>query len=199
MMKGSDLGRGFSWNALQERGLDYQPERDRPALEAARVRASPGREVSTGAPEPVVPFIDLTKDAGREVIQPYLLDQANPVRQIENNVYLLQQTGGDIMDGVTALRDLVTKRNEVKQLSKALGFDSNERDAIERLQQAAGVEPTRDGDALERLSSMLGSERKDPADPAYALDKSLQPTPELTAMLEPVEEHAIEMTIDFTR
>lgn len=32
IMKGSSLGRGFSWKKLQERGLDYQPERDNPFL-----------------------------------------------------------------------------------------------------------------------------------------------------------------------
>jgi Relaxase/Mobilisation nuclease domain len=58
LMKGSDLGRGFSWPALQERGLDYNPERDRPAIETARLRAdtAPAKAVevptiSTPAPE----------------------------------------------------------------------------------------------------------------------------------------------------
>jgi hypothetical protein len=43
LMKGSDLGRGFSWGALQQRGLSYDPERDRPALEAARQNAEMSR------------------------------------------------------------------------------------------------------------------------------------------------------------
>jgi hypothetical protein len=194
LMKGSDLGHGFSWNALRERGMDYQPERDRPAIEAARERATLEREVSASTPERS--FIDLPKDAGREVGQ-YLLDQANPIKQIENKVYLSQQTGKEIVDGVTALRDLVTNRNDVQQLSKPSGFNSNERDAIERLQQAAGVEPVRDGDPVERLSRMIGLDKKDPADPTHTLDKSLQPMPELVPALEhEAEEHVLAPVID---
>jgi hypothetical protein len=38
LMKGSDLGPGFSWNALQQRGLDYDPARDRPLKQLVSAR-----------------------------------------------------------------------------------------------------------------------------------------------------------------
>jgi Relaxase/Mobilisation nuclease domain len=70
LMKGSDLGRGFSWPALQERGLDYNPERDRPAIEAARLRAdaAPAKAVGVptiGTPAPEYGVMDFVEDAGR--------------------------------------------------------------------------------------------------------------------------------------
>ena len=200
VMKGSDLGRGFSWNALRERGLDYEPERDRPAVEAARARAPLGREVAIGAPEPEAPFIDLTKDAGREMGQ-YLLDQANPVRQIENNAYLFQQTGRDLGDGVTALRDIVWKLNEPEPRPRdSASPDMNGGDAIERLQRAAGIEPRKDNeDALDRLNQITGLERETrPDNLSPALEPSLERMPEGVPALETeVAEHTIERSIEF--
>lgn len=198
LMKGSDLGRGFSWNALQERGLDYEPERDRPAVQAARERTSLGRDVPAGVPAPERTFIDLTKDTGRAAGQ-YLLDQVNPVRQIENKVYLLQQTGRDIADGMTALRDIVSKLNEPEQ-PHAPTRNMNGEDAIERLQRAAGVELSKnDQDALDRLNRAAGLEReREPASPTRAAEQTLERAPEAVPVLEAeVPEHTIESVIEF--
>lgn len=201
MMKGSDLGRGFSWNALQERGLDYEQERDRPAVEASRESASLGRDMtagSTAAPEEERSFIDPTRDASREVGQ-YLLDQANPIRQIENKVYLLQQTGRDMVDGMTALRDIVSKLNEPEQQLRGASLDMNG-DAIERLQQAAGIEPSKGNqDALDRLNQAAGLERDPPTrNLTPALEQSLEIAPEAVPAIEPeVAEHTIEHCIEF--
>jgi hypothetical protein len=38
LMKGSDLGRGYSFPGLQKRGLSYEPDRDREAIDAAKSR-----------------------------------------------------------------------------------------------------------------------------------------------------------------
>jgi hypothetical protein len=40
MMKGSNLGRGYSWNALQKRGLSYEHERDFAAINRAKEQAA---------------------------------------------------------------------------------------------------------------------------------------------------------------
>src|SRR5205823_499532 len=39
LMKGSDLGRGYSWPGLQKRGLEYDQERDLAVLRDAHWRA----------------------------------------------------------------------------------------------------------------------------------------------------------------
>jgi hypothetical protein len=119
LMKGSDLGRGYSWNALQQRGLSYEQERDRPAVEAARDRAVTGCE-AVGQPAPERTFADLTQDIGRQIGE-YLIDRVNPMRQIESQVRMLEQAGRGLTDGVSALRDLVTRRDEAEQLSRAAG------------------------------------------------------------------------------
>lgn len=195
VMKGSDLGRGFSWNALQERGLSYDQERDRPAVEAVREHASLRRE-ATPAPAPERTFTELADNTGRQLGQ-HLLDQANPLRQIESQVRTLEQAGRGFADGVSALRDLVARRDETEQLSRAAGHDSTDRDAIERLQQAAGIDPVKgERDGLERLKSIPGLEPKDsPADLILTPDKT---APELTPALGPQrEEHVLEHVMEF--
>ena len=191
LMKGSDLGRGFSWNALQERGLDYQPERDRPAIEAARERAMPGREAIISAPGPERDFAGLPREAGRE-IGDYMLDQANAARQFESQARMFEQAGRGSTDGVTALQALVTERSDVAQTYNAAGLEMDGRDAVERLQRAAGVEPAHgDHDALEKLGRVTGLERKDPGDLTRTLKQPLQPALELTPALEPAAEEQI--------
>jgi Relaxase/Mobilisation nuclease domain len=193
LMKGSDLGRGFSWNALQRRGLDYDQERDRPAVEAARERVTAGRD-APAAPAPEHTFADFAGDIGKQVGQ-HLINQANPFNQIQSQVQTLEQVGRGIADGVSALRDLVTRRDEAEQLSRAATPDAAGRDGLERLQQAAGLDPVKgDRDGLERLSNIPGLEPKDsPSD--LTPDKT---APELTPALEPQrEEHVIEYVMDF--
>jgi hypothetical protein len=195
MMKGSDLGRGFSWNALQERGLSYDEQRDRPAVETARERASLGRE-ALAAPTPERTFADLTNDLGKQVGQ-YLLDQANPLHRIESQVRTLEAAGRGTADGVSALRDLVTRRDEAEQLSRAATPETAGRDGLERLQQATGLDPVKsERDGLERLSNIPGLESKDsPADLTLTPDKT---APELTPALDiQREEHVLEHVIDF--
>lgn len=195
LMKGSDLGRGFSWNALQERGLSYDQERDRPAVETARERASLGRE-APAVPEPERTYIDFANDLGKQVGQ-HLVNQVNPVYQIQSQVQTLEAAGRGIADGVSALRDLVTRRDEAEQLSRAVAPDTTGRDAIERLQQAAGIDPVKsERDGLERLSNVPGLEPKESlSDPTLTPDKT---APELTSLFEPQrEEHVLEHVIDF--
>jgi hypothetical protein len=195
LMKGSDLGRGFSWNALQERGLSYDQKRDRPAVETARERASMGRE-ALAAPTPERTFAELTNDIGRQLGQ-HLINQANPFHQIQSQVQTLEQAGRGIADGVSALRDLVTRRDGAEQLSRAAAPETAGRDGLERLQQAAGLDPVKsERDGLERLNNIPGLESKDsPADLTLTPDKT---APELTTALDPQrEEHVLEYVIDF--
>lgn len=79
LMKGSDLGRGLSWGALQKRGLSYDPERDRTAIEIAWQRAEMSRTgaqtIALPTPEPQHATAFTAQDVDRLAGQ-YLLDQA---------------------------------------------------------------------------------------------------------------------------
>lgn len=200
LMKGSDLGRGFSWNALQQRGLDYNQERDRPSIEAARQRADIGRTqtveppiISTPAPQYGV--MDFAKDAGRAAGN-YMLDQVNPLKQIENQVQMYQNIGKTVVEGYNLAKDLLTRDNNLESLQRAAEVKPDSRDAFERLQQAMGTEPsTQSHDTLERLSQAAGMDR---TDPVADMTQTLNPTTvqEIAPALEPaVEEHAIEQSI----
>ena len=200
VMKGSDLGRGFSWNALQERGLDYNQKRDRPSIEAARQRADAGRTqtvelpiISTPAPQYGV--MDFAKDAGRAAGN-YMLDQVNPVKQIENQVQTLINVGRTVIEGYNLAKDLLTRDNNLESLQRAAEVKPDSRDAFERLQHTTGMKPsTASHDTLERLSQAAGM---DGADPVASITQTLNPTPvqEIALALEPaVEEHVIEQSI----
>lgn len=198
LMKGSDLGRGFSWPALQQRGLDYQPERDRPAIEAAKERSALIRSETIPLPAPERGLMDLTKDVGRTAGQ-YLLDQANPVRQMESQIQGYQQLGRSLADSVSALRDLTTRQNGLEGLQRAAGIEPDGREAIERLQEAAGIMPGRDEpNALERLNEAAGLERLGQStDPSHTLDDALTQTPGSAPTLEiTAEEHTIEPVLE---
>jgi hypothetical protein len=200
LMKGSDLGRGFSWNALQERGLDYSPERDRPAIEAARQRAEVERTqaieppiVSTPAPEYGV--TDFLKDTGRAAGN-YALNQINPIQQLQNQVQMIQQAGQTIAEGYSLAKELLTRESSIESLRRAAGVQPDTRDAFERLHEATGSEPsTSSHDALERLSQAAGLDHKDQlAELTQSLNQS--PIQEIAPTLQPVvEEHAIEQSI----
>lgn len=182
LMKGSDLGRGFSWPALQARGVNYDPERDRPAIAAAKERAALSRTELTPTSERA--FINVAKDMDRQVGE-YLLSQANPVQQIEHEAQPFALANRGIADGVAALQQLVSKQPELAQV-RLTGLEPNGWNAMERLQQAAGIEPAKDGhDALERLSNVPGLAR---SSPTGTLDKTLLPAPDLTSALEPTLE-----------
>jgi hypothetical protein len=203
LMKGSDLGRGFSWNALQERGLDYHQGRDRPAIEAARQRADMGQThtvetptISTPAPQYGV--MDFAKDAGRVAGQ-YVLDQINPVKQIQDQVQMYQSIGRTIVEGYNCAKDLLTRDNSLESLQRAAEVKPDSRDAFERLQQATGMEPsTTSHDALERLSETAGLNHQDqPINPTPTLEQTLERAPEaLPALEQEVADHAIAPVIE---
>jgi hypothetical protein len=121
LMKGSDLGRGFSWSALQERGLDYHQERDRPAIEAARLRADQTRAQirdapSINPPTPERAFTDLTKD----------------VRATQTIAESLQRAAGLEPND----------KDAVARLHHAAGLEpsKDDHDAIDRLNKSVGLE-----------------------------------------------------------
>jgi hypothetical protein len=203
LMKGSDLGRGFSWNALQERGLSYDPERDRPAIEAARGRADTGRAQvieppALSTPTPQYGVMDFAKDAGKAVGQ-YVLDQVNPPRQIEGQIQSFINVSRTVVEGYNLTRDLLTKQDPIDRLNQAAGIQPTGHDALDKLNQSVGLESTRDTqDALQRLNEIAGVGRNEPS-LTQGLDKTLEQSPAATfepAIGEEVAEHAIEHTLE---
>lgn len=200
LMKGSDLGRGFSWNALQERGLDYHQGRDRTAIEAARLRADMTRGQTNEAPIISTPelsygFMDFVENAGR-VMGNCTLNQVNPIQQLQGQVQMIQPASQTIGEGYNLVKELLTRDSSVENLQRAAEVQPDSRDAFERLREATGTEPsTRPHDALERLSETVGMERTDPlADLNQTLDKT--PVQEIASALEPaIEEHALEQAM----
>lgn len=65
LMKGSDLGRGYSWPGLQKRGLEYDRERDLAALREAHGRAIREKQESRIQPAPAA--VQGGKSAVREM------------------------------------------------------------------------------------------------------------------------------------
>ncbi|MGA9997414.1 MAG: relaxase/mobilization nuclease domain-containing protein [Pyrinomonadaceae bacterium] len=200
LMKGSDLGPGFSWNALQQRGLDYNVERDRPAIEATRQSASVTRAqafesptINTLSPERSV--VDTIKDAGTAVGQ-YALDPANPVKQTQAHVQIYQQKGSIAVEGNNLAEQLLAKENNLESLQRTSEAQFDSRDSFERLQQATGIEPDKtSNDPLERLSHTAKLEQKDQlGNLTQTLNQpQLQEiAPELETA---IEEHAVEQTI----
>lgn len=199
LMKGSDLGRGFSWGGLQKRGLSYDPERDRPAVEAARQRAMPGHTPEQAipklmpTPEPDRSFADSAKEVVKSAGE-YLLDRANPVSRIKGQLHMMEQAGRGVVELYDAAKDLLHRQSGVEQLRQAAGADLASKNSLERLQEAAGLEAPKDGrDALERLQQATGLDRADPSsDPTHSPDTTLDRTPGGPTGIEPTIEQGIE-------
>lgn len=180
LMKGSDLGRGFSWGALQKRGLSYDPERDRPAVEAARLRATPGRAPGQSIPQPTPGRTSAhsAKEVARSAGE-YLLDRANPISRVEGRPRAAEPGGRGAVELYDAAKDPLHSQGGVEQLRRAAGLDLAIKNSLERLQEAAGHEPPKDGrDALGRLQRATGLNRTDPSpDPIHPPDTTLDRTP----------------------
>jgi hypothetical protein len=149
--------------------------------------------ISTSAPE--YGAVDFAKDVCRVAGQ-YVLDQVNPVQQIQNQAQMVQQVGQTIAEGYNLAKELLTRDGNIENLQRAAEVQPDSRSAFERLQQAIEMEPSMTGhDALERLSETVGMDRKDPlADLTQTLDKT--PVQEIAPTLEPaIEEHTIEPLI----
>jgi hypothetical protein len=194
LMKGSDLGRGFSWGALQQRGLSYDPERDRPALEAAKQRMEMSRAPEPPvtpplpAPQPEHTFAETMNDLAKSAVQ-YELERLNPLKQIENQVRMIEQAGRGVADLYNFGTDLLSRQDNVERLNRAAGLESSGQDTLERLHEAAGLEPARDGhDALAQLNKVAGIERPD-----AALDQTLGGT---TPTMEGAIEHVVEQEVE---
>jgi hypothetical protein len=215
LMKGSNLGRGYSWQGLQQRGLSYDPERDRPALQAATQQAELSRDRVSTVASPARSLAGIANETepsiGKSAGQ-YLLDQMNPVRQLENLNPLeqiqgqrqtVQTLGSGIVQGYNLTQDLFARPDATERLQQAAGLDTTGRDAVERLHQAAGIEPVKgEHEAIERLNQAAGVERDHtPTDLTRAPDKALEPGPGSTLTLEraatqEIEAHVIEQTIE---
>jgi hypothetical protein len=217
VMKGSDLGRGFSWNALQTRGLDYNQERDQSAIEAARQRAdvmrtkaieapalnTPSLDAPTiNTPAPEHSFTDLAKDASRVAGQ-YLLDQIDPVKPIQDQVQMYKQIGNTIVEGYSLVKELLNKdSNSLEQLQRAAGLETHGQDALARLHEAAGIEPGQnDHDIFDRLNQTLDRSEAlinpEPVLGEQTLEQTLEPTIGAAPVIEQdVAEHAFEFVLE---
>lgn len=223
LMKGSDLGRGFSWGGLQKRGLDYDESRDRPAVEAALERAEAERarerDGARQAPSPEPEHVaELETPEAARSVEEYLLDFPDPAHQVGVQPRAAEQAERVVADLQAAARDLPGRQDGLAQLQSAAGLDSADREtverllqqaagiepagreAVERLQQAAGIEPGQDGrDVLEHLNTVAGVERQDAATPGLTPDHApgaapvLEPTVEREAQ-EQVIERGLEMS-----
>lgn len=208
LMKGSDLGRGFSWGALQKRGLSYDPQRDRPAMEAAKLRAENGRApeqtATLPAPtaEPQHTFADTVLDVTKAVAK-HELNRLNPLHQIESQVRMLEQVGRGAAGLYDVAKDLLTRQQSMERLERATGLEASGKNSLEQLHEAAGLEPAKDGqDALARLNKEAGLDREDAlTDPNRTLNNGLEKTldgatPELGAATHEVEEQTLELGIE---
>jgi hypothetical protein len=141
LMKGSDLGRGFSWGGLLRRGLDYDAERDREAIEGAWKRAYPDRELPRPPMPTTVSQLGTLQKLG-ELAGQYLLDRANPVKRIEGRIRTVEHVGEQLAEGYRAAREFL-KPGGGERLQQAAGVEvyRDELEAVERLNRAAGVEP----------------------------------------------------------
>jgi hypothetical protein len=181
LMKGSDLGRGFSWPALQERGLDYHQERDSPAIEASRARADQPRAKNITAPALSLPA---------------------PEHTFTDQVHVNQQPGRAIAEGYNLSKEFLHTPVSAESLQRAAGLAPDGKDSITRLHQAAGLEPGKDDhDTIDRLNKSVGLEREDQhTNQTPALDQTLEHTPAATHTLEPATpELTIEPVIEFSR
>lgn len=203
LMNGSDLGRGFSWGALQKRGLNYDQERDRPAMEAAKQRAEIGRDpeqaLTPPAPAPEVErtFADTLSNAARSVVQ-HELNRLNPLYEIQSRVYMIEHAGRDVASLYNTAKDLLTSQNNMERLERATGIEPTDREAVERLHQATGIEPSKDSlDALERLNTAAGIERPNAAKTPDLADHTPGAAPTLELAIEQeAQEQIIERGIE---
>jgi hypothetical protein len=142
LMKGSDLGRGFSWGGLRKRGLDYDPIRDRAAIEAAWDRANPDR-VGEMLQEPGMKrrATETILNVGNSVGQ-FLIDGANPIKRIERQVRQVERIGEALAEGYRAARELL-KPSGIEGMQRAAGIEGyrDEREVAERLNKAIGGTP----------------------------------------------------------
>jgi hypothetical protein len=96
-------------------------------------------------------------------------------------------------------KDVRATQTITESLQRAAGLEPNDKDAVARLHQAAGLEPSKDDhDAINRLNESVGLEREH-IDPTLALEQTRQHTPATLPLEREVAERTIEPTIDFSR
>lgn len=188
MMKGCDLGRGFSWGGLQERGLRYEPERDMSSLEEARERAVNGYGAETVTTEPI--FITPQPEVGIPGSQLFT-NLINPIEQIENQPWTYERLEESLSKSEGA-NYFLTEENAIERLYRAAGLEPVGEDALERLNHSVGIEPN-GADSLTQLYNSVGVERAEPS-----IESNNEAAPELVDALEQeVDEEMEEYGIDF--
>jgi hypothetical protein len=126
LMKGSDLGRGYSWPGLQKRGLEYDRQRDLAGLREAQTRAAGEKQKSR--------------------IQP-----ARATGQVSESVNRGHEIGR--LDRLTREPDAESRARELlRELARA-ETRKDGRGAVERLNEIAGVvRPERPAERGERAA-----------------------------------------------
>lgn len=166
LMKGSDLGRGYSWGALQKRGLDYDSKRDNKTLKDTLKRVSEAhqfmrmqsveRTAGQGAKEVAV---EVAKMVGR-----HYLNQLNPL-----NPYIqTYKLGRDAYRAAKAVNNYLRTPAEsptpadcsapvespvpAGEQLPAEAVKLSEKEAVEQLRESAGMPRVQDAnDALNQL------------------------------------------------
>jgi hypothetical protein len=162
MMKGSDLGRGFSWGGLQKRGLDYDSKRDNKTLKETLKRVSEAHRLARGVGEVMERTAGQTaKEIAVEVakaVGKHYLNQLNPL-----NPYIqYYKLGRDAVRATKAVSDYLRTPAEspapvespapAGEQLPAEAVKLTEKEAVEQLRESAGMPRVQDAnDALNRL------------------------------------------------
>lgn len=174
LMKGSDLGRGFSWGGLQKRGLDYDSKRDNKTLKDTLKRVSETYRLARGVEEVMERTAGQTaKEIGVEVakmVGRHYLNQLNPLHPFIRTYNL----GRGAVRAAKAVNEYLRTPAEspapvespaqvenpapvespapAGQQLPAEAVKLSEREAVEQLRESAGMPRVQDAnDALNQL------------------------------------------------
>lgn len=143
LMKGSNLGPGYSWNGLQKRGLLYMQERDLTAFQKAQTGLNVRGEQSPILAAPIPELGNVPPVRQREKLpSQYSLERNELIRQAESQEQTRAQFERKGADGRGIAQDLLTRQGSVEELQRAAGIEPSKdsREAINRLNKTAGVE-----------------------------------------------------------
>jgi hypothetical protein len=156
-MRGSDLGRGYSWKALQEtKGVTYDPDRDLPTLRAAAARAAappaPSNRAGSRSPE-AMPPLDHPVDAYRAGA--LLAAQVEIYERHDRLSDLLRAAAGRVDIAERLLQERDRLRHDLETRERAFEHELGQvfeqpGDAARKLRELV------DHDGPERVAELLG-------------------------------------------
>jgi hypothetical protein len=156
LMKGSNLGTGYSWNGLIRRGLVYDQTRDLAALREAQGRPfqEPNSEQKVAAPEMTRSNVPKTQQPEKE-LGARILERTGQGRGMQSESRIHAQLGQECASNNYPSDGQMKEQEIIERLQRVAGIESR-RDAhetVERLQKAAG---------LERIEGSLASQHNAP-------------------------------------